>query len=334
MLSPQDLGVILSYRCLGKCKHCLYNCGPRRGKEAMSPEMLREALEVAAGLPRKPQVHLTGGEPFLHFPLLIEGARIAAELGIRCYFETGASWSANRAEAVERFTALRDAGMWAALISCSPFHAERIPPIHTISAVRAALEVFGPGRVIVYLPDFIEIVQMFDVYRPVPLEQYEEKFGAETARRILWEGYGIISGGRAGYRLGHLVQKHPAASFAGENCTYEILYAHHSHLDLYGNFIPAFCGGLAVGDWHRLPALSEDLASGRCPELLGLLIKNGPYGLFELARERYGYRPLPDGYAGKCHLCADVRLHLLEKVEKAGEGEFPELQPHDFYENF
>ena len=26
VLSPQDLGIILSYRCHSACKHCLYNC--------------------------------------------------------------------------------------------------------------------------------------------------------------------------------------------------------------------------------------------------------------------------------------------------------------------
>ena len=41
-LYPQDVGVILTYRCHSGCKHCLYNCGPRWGKEAMSPQTLRQ----------------------------------------------------------------------------------------------------------------------------------------------------------------------------------------------------------------------------------------------------------------------------------------------------
>jgi hypothetical protein len=36
---------------------------------------------------------------------------------------------------------------------------------------------------------------------------------------------------------------------------------------------------------------------------------------------------LPDGYAGKCHLCVDVRRHLVRR------GGFPELRPAAFYEN-
>ena len=328
-LCPQDLGIILTYRCHSGCKHCLYNCGPRWEKEAMSPETLRQALEAVTIWPQRPQVHLTGGEPFLHFPLLLEGARMATELGIVAYVETSAGWCTDEEEAVERFSALRQAGLQAILISCSPFHAERIPPARTMRAVRAALDVFGARRVTVYLPDFLQVVQSFsdDLERPTPLSRYEEELGVEGAHRILWQGYGIISGGRAGYRLGHLVDRHPAAAFAGAICAGELLYARHSHFDLYGNFIPAFCGGLAVGDWHNLPQLLDDFQAGRYPSLVGVLIERGPYGLCEMAQERYDYRPLPEGYTGKCHLCVDVRRHLVET------GDFEGLHPRDFYAN-
>jgi len=327
-LCPEDVGIILTYRCHSGCKHCLYNCGPRWKNEAMSPETLRQALEAITMWPQRPQVHLTGGEPFLHFPLFLEGARVAAELGIVAYVETSASWCTDADEATERFRALREAGLQAVLISCSPFHAERIPPIRTMRAVRAALDVFGRHRVTVYLPQFLDVVQRFDLERPTPLSRYEEEFGAEDAHRILWEGYGIISGGRSGYALGHLVDRYPAAAFARESCAGTLLYAQHSHFDLYGNFISGFCGGLAVGDWHELGQVLDDFQAGRYPPLVEVLIERGPYGLCELAREAYGYQPLDEGYTGKCHLCVDVRRHLVER------GEFPELRPQGFYEHF
>ena len=62
-LCPDDLGIILTYRCQSGCKHCLYNCGPQWPKEAMSVGTLRQALEAVTLWPRPPQVHLTGGEP-------------------------------------------------------------------------------------------------------------------------------------------------------------------------------------------------------------------------------------------------------------------------------
>ena len=328
MLSPQDVGIILSYRCQSGCNHCLYNCGPRWEKEAISVEALRQALEAVTIWPRTPQVHFTGGEPFLHFPLLLEGVRLARELGISRYVETSSSWCTDQTQAVELFATLQEAGLEAILISCSPFHAERIPPARTLRAIRAALDVFGTDGVIVYLSNFIKVVQLFDVERPTPLSRYEERFGVEGAARILWQGYGIISGGRSGYRLGHLVPRHRPVAFAEADCAGDILYAHHSNFDLYGNFISGFCGGLTVGDWHDLPQVLADLQAGSFPPLIEVLVERGPYGLFEMAKERRGYEPLADGYSGKCHLCVDVRRHLVET------GDFVELRPRGFYENF
>ncbi len=145
-----------------------YNCRSGWEKEAMSSQVLRQALEAVLIWSRTPQVHLTGGEPFLHFPLLLEGTRMAAELGIAAYIETSGSWCTDEDEAVERFGALREAGLQAVFGSCSPFHAERIPPVRTMHAVRAALEVFGPHRVTVYLSEYLEIVQQCQVRQYFP----------------------------------------------------------------------------------------------------------------------------------------------------------------------
>jgi hypothetical protein len=328
VLSPRDIGIILTYRCHSGCRHCLYNCGPGWEKKPISQETLRQALEAVTTWPHAPQVHFTGGEPFLHLPLLLEGARLTNELGIPSYVETSASWCTDEAEAVEHFVALRQAGLQAVLISCSPFHAAMIPPARTLRAVRAALDVFGPERVTVYLPNFLEVIQLFDVERPTPLFRYEEKFGIEGAQHLLWQGYGIISGGRSGYRLGHLVPRRPAQAFAEADCVADVLYAHHSHFDLYGNFISGFCGGLTVGDWRDLPRVLADFSAGRYPALIEVLVHRGPYGLLQLASDQHGYQPLADGYAGKCHLCVDVRRHLVEK------GGFAELRPRGFYEAF
>lgn len=326
-LSPQDIGIILSYQCHSGCKHCLYNCGPRWEREPMSPDALEEALEAVTIWPHPPQVHLTGGEPFLHFALLLQGVRLAVTRGITCYVETSASWCTDEQEAVERFTMLQEAGLQAVLISCSPFHAEKIPPARTLRAIQAALEIFGPRGVIVYLPEYLEVIQHFDLERPTVLTRYEEVFGEAEARRILWQDYGIISGGRSGYHLGHLVPRRPAEAFRGMGCTGEILYAHHSHFDLYGNYISGFCGGLTIGSWRVLSQVLEDFRAGRFPSLIEVLVERGPYGLCERAQERFAYEPLPEGYAGKCHLCVDVRRHLV-RMEN-----FPELKPRGFYKH-
>jgi hypothetical protein len=200
--------------------------------------------------------------------------------------------------------------------------------VRTLAAAHAAIDVFGQERVMVYLPEFVPIVTRYSLERPTPLERYQEDLGREGAGRLFWDTFGLISGGRSGYQLGQLAARRPAEAFTGQHCGVEVALAAHSHLDLYGNFISGFCGGLASGNWHELPAVLDALRSGRYPPLLGLLIERGPYGLMQLAQSEHGYEALADGYVGKCHLCVDVRRHL------AASTGYAELRPRAFYDNF
>jgi hypothetical protein len=83
-----------------------------------------------------------------------------------------------------------------------------------------------------------------------------------------------------------------------------------------------------VGDWRNLSRLLDDFGAGRYPLLIEILVERGPFGLCEIAQNRHGYQPLSGGYAGKCHLCVDVRRHLVERAEHQ------ELRPLAFYANF
>jgi hypothetical protein len=291
----------------------------------MSPDQLREALLMVRDWPAPVQIHITGGEPFLKFDLLLEAVGLATELGIPRYVETNAGWCVSEELVRQRLVALRDAGLQALLISCSPFHAETIPPVRTRLALTTALEILGPGRVSLYLPEWLARIERFGVHKPTPLERHIELFGPEEAGWLFWQNYGLISGGRSGYRLGHLTTRRPPAAFRGQNCRSEILYAHHSHMDLYGNYISGFCGGLTAGDWHDLPQLRAEFESGYYPPLLMRLIQAGPYGLLHMAQDSYGYEPLAGGYAGKCHFCVDIRRNLVNQ-----DG-FSELRPKEFY---
>ena len=49
--------------------------------------------------------------------------------------------------------------------------------------------------------------------------------------------------------------------------------------------------------------------------------------LFALA-QKHGYKELEDGYISKCHLCVDIRKHLVSKTD-----EYKELAPKEFYEH-
>ncbi len=327
-LTPRDMGLILSYRCQAACAHCLYNCGPE-WHDWMDVDEVRNALEAAkAACGNGFQVHLTGGEPFLNFPLLLASTRIAVELGIPVYVETNAAWVRGLAQAEERFRQLHEAGLGAVLVSVSPFHQESIPLQRTLDGITAARAVFGAARVTVYQAEWLPELARHGLKSPVPLDRYREEYGAVEAGLRFWMGFGVIGGGRAGYRLGGWIPRRPGEAFAGKHCREELAFAPHSHLDLYGNFIPSFCGGISLGDWHDLPGLVKGFRQERVGRLVRILMDSGPFGLSQLAQDEYGYQPLPDGYMDKCHLCVDVRKHLLACGVSA-----ETLQPVQSYQN-
>ena len=153
LLHPTDLGILLSYRCTSGCAHCVYNCG-QEWKDWMHPRDLRSALRTAKSeWPENLQVHLTGGEVFLNFALLLSGVRAAADLDIPIYAETNAVWCVEDDLVEQRFTALREAGMRALLVSCSPFHAATVPLIRTLRARNDKARACAPGLVICACPD-------------------------------------------------------------------------------------------------------------------------------------------------------------------------------------
>lgn len=271
------------------------------------------------------QVHLTGGEPFLNLPLLLESVKIARQFGIPTRVETNASWCTHPGKVDDAFSILHEAGLGAVLISCTPFHAETIPLTRTLLAIDKALAIFGPHNVFVFLPEGIDQLLRFGTRSPVPLERFIETYGMDPAGFLLWEEFGLLSGGRAGYRLGHLVQRKPVDDFIGESCTREILFSPCLLFDLYENLIPGPCAGLSLGSWKHVHEIRGRISTGSLPVLVKILVDAGPYGLFCFARDQYHYRPLPQGYAGKCHLCVDVRKYLKMQAD------FPELEPVDYY---
>lgn len=337
LIPINSCGIILSYKCQSACKHCLYSCGPN-WEGWINKEKLEKLLtdikyiwsHYTINRSRNilfQGVHLAGGEPFLNFPLLLDAVKTVinteVELG---YVETNAGWCRDREDVYEKFKALFVAGLRRIFISCSPFHAEKIPLKNTLLAIEIAQEVFSPQGVIIYLPHCLDQIAQFGLDKPVGIEKYIEKFGKERTGEILWEGYGLIPGGRSGYHLGHLCKKYPPIFFEDQNCTFEILYSQHAHFDLYGNYIPYFCGGFSIGNTENLQSFYENFDLEKLP-LCKILVESGPYGLMKFAKEKFNYQEAPEGYVGKCHLCVDVRRYLNSKTD-----EFCELRPKQFYQ--
>ncbi len=295
----------------------------------MTPEDLEELLRGIKRVWKHPRgIHLAGGEPFLNFDLLLFAVSKTQELGLFLeYVETNGGWAIDEERGREQLRLLKEAGLERILISVSPFHAETIPLKVSLKAIEIAQSILGPENVIVYLPQFIDIISRFDREHPVKLSDYLKRFGRHQTGRIFFKGYGLISGGRAGILLGGLVEQHPLHHFAGQNCLQEIIFSRHAHFDPYRNYIPLFCGGLSLGRFDDLYHFVRNF-DGEDRPLIKILLESGPYGLAKMAMNDYGFEPQEKGYVGKCHLCVEVRRHLV-----AQGANFPDLAPQAFYKH-
>lgn len=321
-----SVGIFLTYKCSGACRHCLYACSPRWDADWLSLEDARIILaQLAQMLPRpflpgrigvNDGLHFSGGEPFLNFDLLLQLTETAQRLGIATLFvETNGFWCTDDDKTREQLVALKEAGLDGILISANPFILERVPFERTERAARIAREVFG-SNVIVYQAFFYEQFKRLGLKGTLSFDEYVKMAGSSL------QYVELFASGRAPYKLAHLYRHYPASRFFGISCRQELIRDWHVHIDNYGNFIPGYCGGLSLGDARDLRALRRGIDLDTMPVLQALL--TDLKALYELGL-KFGYQER-EGYVSRCHLCVDIRRHL------ARTGEFQELKPRAFYE--
>jgi len=325
--SPYSGGLLLSYRCAGACKHCVYACSPRWPADWIAETDAERVLAQLAERmrPRYPDpnlfglndgLHFSGGEPFLNFDLLLRLTEIAARLGVPSLFvETNGFWCREDEETRSRLLQLREAGLRGMLVSANPFVLEHVPFDCTRRAARISREVFG-GNAVVYQGVFYDQFQSMGLHGTLPLDVYLEQggYGLHHAE--------LIANGRVPYQLGHLYHRYPASRFFGASCFLELIRDWHIHVDNYCNLLPGYCAGLSLGDARNLDGICRGIELDEMPVLRALL--NDLEELYRLGRQ-LGYVE-QEGYVSKCHLCLDVRRHL------ARSGDFVELEPKTFYE--
>ncbi len=298
-------GLMLTSWCNARCACCYLCCGPDR-QEAMTVD---QALGIWRSLqeacPHGCRVHISGGEPFGEWPRLIELARRAQAQGLGPLekVETNAFWAQDGDTVRDRLAALDAAGMGKLVISTDPYHQAFVPIAAVRLAARVAEEVLSPSRVQVRWRDWL--AEGFDTAGMAP-----QAWG-ELVARYAARGRDRLCG-RAAVGLTAGLQLKDPREFADQPCRSLLLRSRHVHIDPAGCVMPGTCAGLVLGRvgpdsiaqiWQRL---STDHATR---PVLGRLASQGPVGLLPVAQAG-GFVPQA-GYAGKCHLCWDIRRWLV-----------------------
>jgi len=299
-------GLLLTTWCNARCASCYLCCEPVRADRMPMPLALRTWRGLIAASPHGCRVHLSGGEPFGDWPGLLALCRAAAAEGLGPLesVETNAFWATDAAAVRERLRALDAAGMGKLVISADPFHQAYVPIARPRLLARVAEEVLGAGRVQVRWRDWLADggdVAARDV-------------GARRALFRRWAHGGRDRlNGRAAEELAPLLPGRPAEAWTGVSCREPLLRSRHVHVGPDGGVQPGVCAGILLGDasgedvgtiWRRLEADHGDRP------IVGTLARAGPAGLLPMA-EAAGYRRRPGGYASRCHLCWEVRAHLV-----------------------
>ncbi|MBO3799945.1 MAG: hypothetical protein FGF52_02665 [Candidatus Brockarchaeota archaeon] len=329
---PVSAGIILSYKCNSKCKHCMYACSPLWKADWLAKEDIRLILKQLA-LRIKPSpygsesigvnygLHFTGGEPFLNYDLLLDAVKTANDLGIPSTFvETNCFWCVDDEQVSEKLTALKKAGLKGILISVNPFILEQVPFERVERAVRISEKVFG-NNTIIYQGIYYHRFKKLGINGTITLDQYLKIDGWALQYSEL------LPMGRACYKLKHLFVKHPAKTFFNESCISELTRNWHVHIDNYFNYMTGYCGGISLGDARNLDDLVREGVSLDDRPILRALVTSIE-SLYEFAVKEFNYRENEEGYISKCHLCIDIRRHIIQQT-----NEFKELQPRELYYN-
>jgi hypothetical protein len=279
---------LLSYKCDLECDHCFVYSSPQ-AKGTFTLDQLNKVFRELPKIETIEWIYFEGREPFLFYPLMCEGIKIARDMGFKTGIVTNAYWATSEEDAELWLKPLLDLGLSDVSISDDAFHYEddkTSPAKHALSAARKLDMPCGS----------------ICIDRPTVGE------GADKERV---KGKPVIRGGamfrgRAVEKLIEGLPRRPWQEFT--ECPYEDLRnPERVHLDAYGNI--HLCQGLSMGNMWQTP-LSETVKhyDADSHPICGPLVNGGPA---RLVRE-YGV-PHEDKYVDACHMCYLVRRALIDR---------------------
>ncbi|HET9590248.1 MAG TPA: radical SAM protein [Anaerolineales bacterium] len=279
------LHILLTYQCTYECDHCFVWGSPwQTGTLTLEQieQILRQAKE--AGIT---SIYFEGGEPFLHYPILVQGVRKAADMGFTVGIVSNAYWANSVADAEEWLRPF--AGRLADLtVSSDLFHCSEALGKRPQNALAAAKWLHIPtGMISIAQPD-------------APAKQTHGQIEEEGA---------VMYRGRATANLIARATLHPWESF--DCCPHEDLREPgRVHLDPLGNL--HICQGIAIGNVFEksLKTICEEYDPDAHP-ICGPLLAGGPAGLVA----EYDL-PHASSYADACHLCYEARSALRDEFPK------------------
>ena len=278
---------LLTYKCNYECDHCFLYCGPS-SKGTFTLNQIRTVLDEAAKIGTIEWIYFEGGEPFLFYPIMLEGIKLAREKGFKTGIVTNSYWATCVEDAEVWLKSLANLEVKDLTVSDDEFHFgnkdENPSKVARIAANKLNLHTAS-----------------ISINEP----KVEMRSDSEYEKGEPVIGGGVTFRGRA---VETLIEGLPRKKWDGlKECPYEDLEGlGRVHVDPFGN--AHICQGLSIGNFWDTP-LSE-LIKNYKPEnhpICGPLLRGGPA---QLVRD-YDIKP-EDSYVDECHMCYNARLALID----------------------
>ena len=279
---------LLSYKCDSECDHCFVYSSPQ-AKGTFTLDQMKGVFDALAKIGTIEWVYFEGGEPFLFYPLMYEGIKIARSMGFKIGIVTNAYWATSEQDAELWLKPLRDLGVSDISISDDEFHYEEREASPAKHALNAAKKLGMPCGSI-------------GIDKPTVKGDIDK----EQAKGKPVIGGGVMFRGRAVEKLIEGLPRRPWEEFT--ECPYEDLKnPERVHLDAYGNI--HLCQGLSMGNMWDAP-LSKIVKQYNADShpICRPLVNGGPARLVKEYNVQH-----EDEYVDACHMCYLVRRALLDR---------------------
>jgi hypothetical protein len=279
---------LLSYKCDSECDHCFVYGSPQ-AKGTFTLNQMKRIFDELPEIQTIKSVYFEGGEPFLFYPLMYEGIKIAHDMGFKTGIVTNGYWATSEEDAELWLKPLRDLGVSDISVSDDAFHYENreaSPPKHALKAAHRLG--MSAGAICIDKPTV------------------EEGVDKEPGKGKPVIGGGAMFRGRAVEKLIEGLPRRPWQEFT--ECPYENLRdPGRVHLDAYGNI--HLCQGLSMGNMWDAP-LSKIVRQydAKSHPICSPLVNGGPA---RLAKDYHVAHD--DRYVDACHMCYLVRRALLDR---------------------
>lgn len=270
--------LLMTLRCDRECSHCFVWSTPKV-LDTMTISMIRKIIDQSKEISSIKFVYFEGGEPFLFYPILLEGVRYAKKNGYDVGIVTNGYWGTSGEDAVVWLDELKSLSISDLSVSDDDVHREHERDKRASNAAKAA-----------------------------------RKLGIETSvLKICAPEKGkkgdILFRGRAAEELAKKYRRQIWTKLT--ECPEDLLSPKRVHIDPDGNV--HVCQGLIIGNINKksLKEISRNYLPSVHP-IIGPLTEGGPARLVRKYKIKHREK-----YADACELCYEARKKLRSRFSDA-----------------